>query len=430
MSLRWLILAVLAMLGAPAASGAPATQVAPAASGAPATQVDPAALGASPVQSAQYTLGAPAERAAIVAPQVGQQVSTRILFLDGTILLPPGQWVVAALQQQRVAEIAGSDVASIVLLQVTDGRVGAAVMAQGNVVALAGRPSLSSECWSANALFTLVAADDDLGGACAAVLPVAMFVSPGDPGAWDNALRFASAHGWQVPRGAVVAALRSVDRSRLMDVRYALAVPDGPMVDGGAPCAWTASPVQSSAGPSTQSSPGPSPQMARMAQGMTNFATAMLTVAEAAGHTDLPPMGPAPALLAPADAPRDLPVRLKQARIDELVENGDMSTAQADALSRRAAEPTPGDPLIRDLAWRSGYKTLTYKASAFIDTSAVYYFFVPDLPLVLVGSAITNVLGMPIVYINDFAWSYFGLRASRSQQPFALASLGNVCPKH
>ncbi len=397
MSTRLLILAVLAMLGAPAALGA---QVAP---------------------------------TAIVAPQVGQEVSTRILFLDGTILLPPGPWVVAAMQQQRVAEIEGSEVASIVLLQVTDGRVGAAVMAQGNVVALAGRPSLSSECWSANALFTAVAADDDSGGACAAVLPVAMYVSPGDPGAWDNALTFASAHGWRVPRGAMVAALRSVDRTRLMDVRYALAVPDGPTVDGGAPCAWAAGSAQSSAGLSTQPSPGPtpgpSPQMARMAQGMTNFATAMLTVAEAAGHTALPPMGPAPALLAPADAPRDLLVRLKQARIDELVENGDMSTAQADALSRRAAEPTPSDPLIRDLAWRSGYKTLTYKASTFIDTSAVYYFFVPDLPLVLVGSAITNVLGMPIVYINDFAWSYFGLKASRSKQPFALASLGNVCPK-
>jgi hypothetical protein len=50
-------------------------------------------------------------------------------------------------------------------------------------------------------------------------------------------------------------------------------------------------------------------------------------------------------------------------------------------------------------------------------------------PLVLVGAAVTNVLGAPIVYINDLAWSYFGLKASRSKQPFALASLGSVCPK-
>ena len=157
-------------------------------------------------------LGVPAARAAIVAPQVGQEVSGRFLFLDGTVLLPPGQWVVAAQQQQRVAELEGSDIASIVLLQVTNGRVAAAIMAQGNAVPLAGRPSLSSECWSPNAVFTAVAADDDFGGACAAVLPVAMYVSPGDPGAWDNALVFANAHGWRVPRGAMVAALRSVDR--------------------------------------------------------------------------------------------------------------------------------------------------------------------------------------------------------------------------
>ena len=210
-----------------------------------------------------------------------------------------------------------------------------------------------------------------------------------------------------------------------MDVRYALAVPDGPLVDAGTPCAWAATAAQSTPG----RPPGPSPDMARLAQGMTNFATALLTVAEVAGHTTLPQMGPAPALVAPADASRDLLVRLKQARIDELVENGGISPVQADALSRRAAEPTASDPLIRDLAWRSGYKTLTYKAATFIDTSAVYYFFVPDLGLVLVSSAITNVLGMPIVYVNDFVWSYFGLKASRSKQPFVLASLGNICPK-
>ena len=362
-------------------------------------------------------LGVPAARAAIVAPPVGQTVTTRIPFLNGTVLLPPGSWVVAAVQQKIVADVEGSDVASIVLLQVENGRVGGVVMAQGNAVALSTRPSLSSECWSADAVFTVVAADDESGGSCAAVLPVATYQYPGTTGAWDSALTFAMARGWRVPRGFLVAALRSVDRTRLMDVRYALAAPDPSIADEGTTCSWA------------ETTPVPSTDMARMAQGMTNFSTAMLAVSEIAGHSTLPLMGGAPPLLATADASRELVQRLKLARIDELVENGNLAPAQADALSRRAAEPTPSDPLIRDLAWRSGYKTLTYKAATFIDTSAVYYFFVPDLPLVLVGSAITNVLGMPIVYVNDFAWSYFGLRASHSKQPFALASLGRVCPK-
>jgi hypothetical protein len=362
-------------------------------------------------------LGAPAAWAAIVAPPVGQTVSNRILFLDGTVLLPPGQWVVVAMQQQSVADVQGSDLAGIVLLQVENGRVGGVIMAQGNTVALSGRPSLSSECWSADAVFTAVAADDESGGSCAAVLPVATREYPADAGAWDSALRFAAAHGWKVPRGFMVAALRSVDRTRLMDVRYAVAVPDAAPGDAESICDWAAA---------TQV---PSADMGRIAQGMTNFATAMLAVSEIAGHSVLPMMGAAPPLLAAADAPRELIQRLRQARIDELVENGNLAPAQADALSLRAAEPAPTDPLIRELAWRSGYKTLTYKAATYIDTSTVYYLFVPDLPLVLVGSAITNVLGMPIVYINDFAWSYFGLKASRSKQPFALASLGSVCPK-
>jgi len=32
-------------------------------------------------------------------------------------------------------------------------------------------------------------------------------------------------------------------------------------------------------------------------------------------------------------------------------------------------------------------------------------------------------------HVNDFAWSYFGLQASRSKQPFAMASLGDICPR-
>jgi hypothetical protein len=166
-----------------------------------------------------------------------------------------------------------------------------------------------------------------------------------------------------------------------------------------------------------------------MAQGMTNFSTAVLAIFETASHSVLPEMGGAPPLLADGNAAQDLVHRLKQARIDELMKDGAMSPAQAGILSKRAGEPSPGDPLLNELLWRSGYKTLTYKAAAYIDTSAVYYFFVPDLPLVLVGAAITNVLGAPIVYINDFAWSYSGLKASRSKQPFALASLGSVCPQ-
>lgn len=164
-----------------------------------------------------------------------------------------------------------------------------------------------------------------------------------------------------------------------------------------------------------------------MAQGLTNFSEAMLPVFEMAGHSRLPMFGAAPPLAATADASRSLLRQLKQARIDELVENGAVSPAQAEQLSRRAAAPSPSDPLIKDLLWRSGYKTLTYKAATFIDTSAVYYFFIPDLPLVLAGAAITNVLGMPIVYINDFVWSYFGLKASKSKQPIALASVGETC---
>lgn len=358
-----------------------------------------------------------AAAAEVVAPQVGQTLSIRVLFLSGTVLLPPGEWIVAASKLRPVAEIEGSDVASIVLLREENQRVTAAVIAQGNTVALKDRPSLSSECWSENALFTAVAADDESGGACAAVLPMATRLSTGGNDAWDSALAFAHERGWQMPRGFMVAALRSTDRTRLLDVRYALAMPDELIASGGAPCGWAVSEPQPSAG------------VARMAQGLTNFATALLAVFEIAGHTRLPQMGDAPPLLAPADAPDTLLRQLKQARIDELVENGSLSPAQAAALSIRAGEPTAGDPLIQQLLWRSGYKTLTYKAGTFIDTSAVYYFFVPDLPLVLVGSAITNVLGMPIVYINDFAWTYFGLKASRSRQPFALASLGSVCPK-
>jgi hypothetical protein len=352
----------------------------------------------------------------VLLPQVGQSVSTRVLFLDGTVLLPPGQWFVAASKIQRSDEIDGSEVASIVLLQADNGRVGAVVMAQANTVPLKRRPSLSSECWSENALFTSVAADDDSGGACTAILPLATQQATGGNGAWDDAREFASIRGWQVPRAFMAAAFRSVDRTRLMDVRYALAVPDKLMATSDTSCAWATAEPKSA-------------DLASMTQGMTNFSTAMLGVFEIAGHSHLLEMGAAPPLLAPTNASQDLMQRLQQARIDELVERGAVSEAQAEALSKRAAEPTPGDPLVHELLWRSGYKTLTYKIAAFFDTTTVYYLFIPaDLPVIVAGSIIGNIIGMPIVYINDFAWSYFGLRASRSKQPFALASLGNPCP--
>jgi len=358
-----------------------------------------------------------ATAADIGVPPVGQELAGRMLFLDGTVLLPPGQWFVAASELQRTAELDGAEVASVVLLQQASGHVGAVVFAQGNTAPLKARPSLSSECWNGNALFTAVAADDDSGGACASVLAVATRRQPGNGGAWDRALAFAAARGWRMPPAFMVAAFRSVDRRHLMDVRYASAMPDEPGASAGAPCAWAAKPAEADG------------EMRQMAQGMTNFATAMLAVAETAGHSRLPEIGDAPPLLAGADAPQDLVHRLRQARIDELVEHGSLSPEQARELSRRAAEPASGDPLVKQLLWRSGYKTLTYKASTYIDTTAVYYFFVPDLPLVLIGSAITNIVGWPIVYVNDFTWSYFGLQASRSKQPFALASLGDICPR-
>jgi hypothetical protein len=341
-------------------------------------------------------------------PQVGEELATRMLFLESTVLLPPGDWVVAASQDDD------TDIASVVLLQSREGRVAGVVLAQGNVTSLKNRPSLSAECWSEQAYFTVVAADDDSGGACAAVLAVDVRQGSGSE-AWDRAREFAAAKGWRLPAAFMLASLSSVDRKRLMDVRYGLAVPDALMRQGADPCAWADSPAHGS-GPIRQ-----------MAQGLTNFSEAMLPVFEMAGHSRLPMFGAAPPLAATADASRSLLRQLKQARIDELVENGAVSPAQAEQLSRRAAAPSPSDPLIKDLLWRSGYKTLTYKAATFIDTSAVYYFFIPDLPLVLAGAAITNVLGMPIVYINDFVWSYFGLKASKSKQPIALASVGETC---
>jgi hypothetical protein len=248
-------------------------------------------------------------------------------------------------------------------------------------------------------------------------MPVTTQLMPSADSGWSAALQFAKAKHWLVPAAYVVTALRSVDRTRLMDVHYALGVPNRLQPATGVACSWI--------GTSSE----PSADMVRVTQGMTNFATAMLAVAETAGHSVLPEIGPAPPMLASGDAAKELAMRLKQARVDELVERGSISQTQAESLYRRAAEPTPSDPLIKELLWRSGYKTLTYKATTYIDTTAVYYFFVPDLPLVMLGSAITNVLGMPLVYVNDFVWSYFGLRASRSKQPFALASLGTACPK-
>ncbi len=358
-----------------------------------------------------------ASGAEIAVPQVGQEVTTHIQFLSGTVLLPPGQWFVAATTVQRVAEVEGSDVAGVVLLQVTDNRVTGAVLAQGNTAPLKSRPSLSSECWSDQAIFTAVTADDDSGGACTAILPVATDLTAGKSDAWHMANAFAASHGWHMPRGFLVAAFRSVDRTRLMDVRYATAAPETITSGDAAACAWAAS------------DPKPSAEMTRMSQGMTNFTASVLPVFEIAGHSHLPEMGSAPAMLASTSAPNELVQRLKQARIDELVERGSVSEAQADALARRAAEPAQGDPLVKELMWRSGYKTLTYKAATFIDTTAIFYLFIGNLPVAVAGSLGGNIAGMPLVYINDFAWSYFGLKASRSKQPFALASLGTICPK-
>jgi hypothetical protein len=351
--------------------------------------------------------------AASAVPQVGEELVTRMLYLDGTVLLPPGDWVVAASELQQ-GDGTGTDIASVVLLQPREGHVAGVILAQGNVTSLKSRPGLSAECWSEQAYFTAVAADDDSGGACAAVLAVDARQGGGNA-VWDRAREFAAVKGWRLPAAFMLASLSSVDRKRLMDVRYGLAVPDALVRQDTAPCTWAVPPADGS-GPIRQ-----------MAQGLTNFSEAMLPVFEMAGHSRLPMFGAAPPLAATEDTPQGLLRQLKQARIDELVENGAASPAQAEQLSRRAAEPTPGDPMIKDLLWRSGYKTLTYKAAAFIDTSAVYYFFVPDLPLVLAGSAITNVLGMPIVYINDFVWSYFGLQASKSKQPIAFASVGQTC---
>ena len=87
-------------------------------------------------------------------PQVGEQLATRMLFLESTVLLPPGDWVVAASQDDD------TDIASVVLLQSREGRVAGVVLAQGNVTSLKNRPSLSAECWSEQAYFTVVAADD------------------------------------------------------------------------------------------------------------------------------------------------------------------------------------------------------------------------------------------------------------------------------
>lgn len=164
-------------------------------------------------------------------PQVGEQLSTRMLFLESTVLLPPGDWVVAASQDDD------TDIASVVLLQSREGRVAGVVLAQGNVTSLKNRPSLSAECWSEQAYFTVVAADDNSGGACAAVLAVDVRQGSGSE-AWDRAREFAAAKGWRLPAAFMLASLSSVDRKRLMDVRYGLAVPDALMRQGADPCAW------------------------------------------------------------------------------------------------------------------------------------------------------------------------------------------------
>lgn len=346
-------------------------------------------------------------------PQVGEEFAIRMPLQDGTVLLPPGVWFVAAVHTSRAAELEGAEVASVILMQPHEGHVAGVILAQANIAPLKSRPSLSSECWSEQAYFTAVAADDESGGACAAVLAVAAQQGSGSE-VWEQARAYAAAKGWRLPSNYMVAALRSADRRRLIDVRYALAMTQD-MISRAGSCAWAVP------------SPGGTGPVRQAAQSLTNFSEAMLPVFEMAGHSRLPDLGGAPPLTAAEDAPHALLLRLKQARIDELMENGALSVEQAEALRRRAAAPSPTDPLVKDLLWRSSYKTLTYKAATYIDTSAIYYLFVPDLPLVLVSSAITNVLGMPIVYINDFVWSYVGMKASKSRQPFALASLGKTC---
>jgi hypothetical protein len=231
--------------------------------------------------------------------------------------------------------------------------------------------------------------------------------------AWREAAAFAASKGWTIPQSLVVAALRTVDRNSLLDVRYATT-----LSENGASMASTCSAIMAGMDQSA---------IRRRVNGVTRFVNDLLPVMDLASGHGLDALDAAPALPAPENPGTSLLTRVKLSRIDAMQRAGALTPAQATSLRAAMATQNAHDPLAAEIQRRSAWKTDTYQMAMATGSFGFWTYAVADPVFALGMVALQSALITPINDAIEAGWSSIVPSLALSAHRFTLPSIGAPC---